>query len=165
MNVGLPPMRRPSSPRRSATVVTNLRLNRSESKRQAQSRLRDAGGHVMKMIEAAKMPQMRHAKILPQPQAESACRGHHEPMSGPPAELRTFRPGLDLLHKAHQRGGHRHPGRTPGKLLDPVLVEASSQAEVRIINVLVSHLALLAVKVRAVCRWELVEGLFYAQPH
>ncbi|MGD0009931.1 MAG: hypothetical protein ABSE93_15465 [Terriglobia bacterium] len=27
----------------------------------------------MKMIEAVKMPQMRHARILPQPQAASAC--------------------------------------------------------------------------------------------
>jgi hypothetical protein len=32
----------------------------------------------MKMIEVAKMPQMRHAKILPQPQAESACRRRHK---------------------------------------------------------------------------------------
>jgi len=28
----------------------------------------------MKMVEAVKMPQMRHAKILPHPQAASACR-------------------------------------------------------------------------------------------
>jgi hypothetical protein len=27
----------------------------------------------MEMIEAVRMPQPRHAKILPQPQAESAC--------------------------------------------------------------------------------------------
>jgi hypothetical protein len=33
-----------------------------------------AGGQVMKMIEAVKMPQPRHAKILPQPQAASARR-------------------------------------------------------------------------------------------
>ena len=32
------------------------------------------------------MPQPRHEKILPQGQAESACRRHHEPMSAPPAE-------------------------------------------------------------------------------
>jgi hypothetical protein len=36
--------------------------------------LRGAAGHVMKMNEAAKMPQPRHAKILPQPQAVSARR-------------------------------------------------------------------------------------------
>jgi hypothetical protein len=41
----------------------------------------------MKMIEAAKTPQPRDEKILPQPQAESACRRHHEPMSAPPAEV------------------------------------------------------------------------------
>ena len=40
--------------------------------------LRDAGGYVMKMIEAAKMPQPRHEKIPPRPQAESACRRHHK---------------------------------------------------------------------------------------
>ena len=31
--------------------------------------LRDAGGHVMKMVDAVKMPQLRNAEILPQPQA------------------------------------------------------------------------------------------------
>ena len=36
--------------------------------------LRDAGGHVMKMIEAVRMPRPRHAKILPQPKAEPACQ-------------------------------------------------------------------------------------------
>jgi hypothetical protein len=36
--------------------------------------LPDAAGHVVKMIEAVRMPQPRHAKIPPQPQAESACR-------------------------------------------------------------------------------------------
>ena len=40
--------------------------------------LRDAGGHAMKMLEAAKMPQPRHAEFLPQPQAASACRRHHK---------------------------------------------------------------------------------------
>ena len=35
---------------------------------------RDAGGHVMKMIEAVRMPQPWHAKIPPQPQAGSAFR-------------------------------------------------------------------------------------------
>ena len=39
----------------------------------------------MKMIEAVRMPQMTHTKILAQPQAESACRRHHKPMSAPPA--------------------------------------------------------------------------------
>jgi len=33
------------------------------------------------------MPQIRHSKILPQPQAASACRRHHKPMSAPPAWL------------------------------------------------------------------------------
>jgi len=32
----------------------------------------------MKMIEAARMPQPGHARIPPWPQAESACRRHHE---------------------------------------------------------------------------------------
>jgi hypothetical protein len=32
----------------------------------------------MKMIEAAKMPQPRHEKILPLPQAASAWRRHHK---------------------------------------------------------------------------------------
>jgi hypothetical protein len=32
----------------------------------------------MKMIEAAKMPQPRHEKIPPQPEAASACRRHHK---------------------------------------------------------------------------------------
>jgi hypothetical protein len=39
---------------------------------------RDAGGHVMKMIEAVKTPQPRHAKTLSEPQAASACRRHHK---------------------------------------------------------------------------------------
>jgi hypothetical protein len=46
--------------------------------------LRDAGGHATKMIEAGKMPQPGHAKILPRPQAASACRRHHKPTSAPP---------------------------------------------------------------------------------
>jgi hypothetical protein len=31
------------------------------------------------------MPQMGHGKILSHPQAASACRRHHNPMSAPPA--------------------------------------------------------------------------------
>ena len=55
-----------------------MRLNCSESKRRARSRPADAGDDVMKMIEAAKMPQPRHEKIPPQPEAASACRRHHK---------------------------------------------------------------------------------------
>jgi len=40
----------------------------------------------MKMIAAVKMPQPKHEKILPQPQADSAWRRHYKPMSAPPAE-------------------------------------------------------------------------------
>jgi hypothetical protein len=32
----------------------------------------------MKMVEAVRMPRMRHAKNLPQPQAASACHRHHK---------------------------------------------------------------------------------------
>jgi len=100
MNVGLPPMPKPGSPRRSASMVTNLRLKRSGSKRRARSRLRDAGGHVMKMIEAEKMPKLKRAKILPHPQAESACR---RPAA---AGLRHPPPIFRPLHQAFPHGIH-----------------------------------------------------------
>jgi len=35
------------------------------------------------------MPQLRHEKILVQPQAEPACRRHHRPTSAPPAFSKT----------------------------------------------------------------------------
>ena len=44
---------------------------------------RDAGGHVMKMMEAVRMPQPRRAKILRQPQ-EASARRRPAAAEGPP---------------------------------------------------------------------------------
>jgi hypothetical protein len=64
----------------------------------------------MKIIEAVKMPQPRHAKILPQLQAESVCRRHHEPTPAPPAvELAAFAADGSQVGTAKSQPGDRVP--------------------------------------------------------
>jgi type I restriction enzyme R subunit len=45
------------------------------------------------------MPQMKHAKILPQPQAGPAFRRHRKPMSAPPAIQQVLDDRLPRTYK------------------------------------------------------------------